>query len=92
MSATETRRHRHAAEAQGGSRRSCSAGARSSTTSSRGQLVMAIVRSPYARARITIDRHLGGAGGRGVLAVFTGADLRDDWASRCRAPGRSPRT
>ncbi len=46
-----------------------------------GQLVMAVVRSPYARARITsIDTEAARAAD-GVVAVFTGADLRDDWKS-----------
>ena len=46
-----------------------------------GQLVMAVVRSPYARARITsIDTEAARAAA-GVVAVFTGTDLRDDWKS-----------
>ncbi len=44
-----------------------------------GTLHMTIVRSPYAHARI---RSVGAAAARsseGVVAVLTGADLRDDW-------------
>ena len=40
---------------------------------------MAVVRSPYAHARITgIDAEAARAA-EGVVAVFTGAELRDDW-------------
>ena len=47
-----------------------------------GALHLAVVRSPYAHARITVDRHLGAAAAMpGVVAVYTGADLRDDWAA-----------
>jgi aerobic carbon-monoxide dehydrogenase large subunit len=44
-----------------------------------GQLVMAVVRSPYARARITSIDTAAARAADGVVAVFTGADLRDDW-------------
>ncbi len=44
-----------------------------------GQLVMAVVRSPYARARITSIDATAARAADGVVAVFTGADLRDDW-------------
>ncbi len=46
-----------------------------------GQLTMAIVRSPYARARITSIDTAAARAADGVVAVFTGADLRDDWKS-----------
>jgi aerobic carbon-monoxide dehydrogenase large subunit len=46
-----------------------------------GQLVMAVVRSPYARARIVSIDTAAASAAEGVLAVFTGADLRDDWKS-----------
>jgi carbon-monoxide dehydrogenase large subunit len=44
-----------------------------------GTLVMAVVRSPYAHARIvSIDTAAANAAA-GVVAVFTGTDLRDHW-------------
>ena len=46
-----------------------------------GQLVMAVVRSPYARARIISIDTAAARAADGVVAVFTGADLRDDWKS-----------
>ena len=46
-----------------------------------GQLVMAVVRSPYARARITSIDTAAARAADGVVAVFTGADLRDDWVN-----------
>ena len=46
-----------------------------------GQLVMAVVRSPYARARITSIDAAAARAAEGVVAVLTGADLRDDWKS-----------
>ena len=46
-----------------------------------GQLVMAVVRSPYARARITSIDTSAAKAAEGVVAVFTGADLREDWKS-----------
>ena len=44
-----------------------------------GQLVMAVVRSPYARARITSIDTTAARAAEGVVAVFTGTDLREDW-------------
>ena len=57
-----------------------------------GMVWMAVVRSPYAHARITsVD--LGAAReAEGVVAAFSGADLADQWAAGFRAPGPSPRT
>ena len=46
-----------------------------------GQLVMAVVRSPYARARISSIDTAAARAAEGVVAVFTGADLRDEWKS-----------
>lgn len=44
-----------------------------------GMVWMAVVRSPYAHARIVgIDLEAARAA-EGVVAVFSGADLRDDW-------------
>ncbi len=40
---------------------------------------MAVVRSPYAHARITSIDTAAAKAAEGVVAVFTGADLRDDW-------------
>src|SRR5437763_16886251 len=45
-----------------------------------GALHLAIVRSPYAHARIRSIDTSGAAGMPGVVAVFTGAQLRDEWA------------
>ena len=58
-----------------------------------GALHMAIVRSPYAHARITsIDVQRGaGAAGRG-RRLLRGRPRRRVGRARCRAPGRSPRT
>ena len=55
-------------------------------------LHLAIVRSPYAHARITGIDTAGRPAAPGVIAVFTGADIADEPGRRCRAPGRSPRT
>ncbi len=44
-----------------------------------GAVVMAVVRSPYAHARIGSIDTTAAATADGVVAVFTGADLRDDW-------------
>ena len=44
-----------------------------------GTVVMAVVRSPYAHARVASIDVGAAAGAAGVVAVFTGADLRDDW-------------
>ena len=44
-----------------------------------GTVVMAVVRSPYAHARITSIDTAAAEAAEGVVAVFTGADLRDDW-------------
>src|SRR5256885_4758402 len=45
-----------------------------------GALHMAVYRSPYAHARIRSIDTKGAAALPGVVAVFTGADLRDEWA------------
>ena len=44
-----------------------------------GTVVMAVVRSPYAHARIGSIDTAAARAAEGVVAVFTGADLRDDW-------------
>jgi carbon-monoxide dehydrogenase large subunit len=44
-----------------------------------GTLVMVVVRSPYAHARITSIKTTAAEASPGVVTVFTGADLRDDW-------------
>ncbi len=44
-----------------------------------GTVAMAVVRSPYAHARVASIDVGAAAGAAGVVAVFTGADLRDDW-------------
>ena len=45
-----------------------------------GALSVALARSPYAHARITRVDTSAAAGMPGVVAVYTGADLRDLWA------------
>ena len=42
---------------------------------------MAVVRSPYAHARISSIDTAAAKAADGVVAVFTGADLRDDWTA-----------
>ena len=44
-----------------------------------GALVMVVVRGPYAHARLTSIDTAAAKASPGVVAVFTGADLRDDW-------------
>ncbi len=44
-----------------------------------GTVVMVVVRSPYAHAKITLIDTAAAKAAEGVVAVFTGADLRDDW-------------
>ena len=44
-----------------------------------GTVVMAVVRSPYAHARIISIDTAAAEASNGVVGVFTGADLRDDW-------------
>jgi carbon-monoxide dehydrogenase large subunit len=44
-----------------------------------GTVVMVVVRSPYAHARITSIKTSAAEASPGVVTVFTGADLRDDW-------------
>ncbi len=46
-----------------------------------GALFLAVVRSPYAHARITSVDTSAAAGADGVVAVYTGADLADAWAA-----------
>jgi len=46
-----------------------------------GTLTMAVVRSPYAHAKITSIDTAAAKAADGVVAVFTGAELRDDWAA-----------
>ena len=45
-----------------------------------GTVSMAVVRSPYAHARINGVDVAAARKAEGVVAVFTGADLKDDWA------------
>ena len=76
MTAVERRRaaprHRHADAAQGGPRAAHRRGAASPTTSSSpARCTSRIVRSPYAHARITLDRHVGARSRMpGVVAVL----------------------
>ncbi len=44
-----------------------------------GTVVMVVVRSPYAHARIISIDTTAAKAAEGVVAVFTGSDLRDDW-------------
>ena len=44
-----------------------------------GTLAMVVVRSPYAHARIVSIDTAAARAAAGVVAVFTGPDLRDDW-------------
>ena len=44
-----------------------------------GTVHMAVVRSPYAHARITSVSIDAARAAEGVVAVFSGAELRDDW-------------
>jgi carbon-monoxide dehydrogenase large subunit len=44
-----------------------------------GSVALAIVRSPYAHARITKIDTAAARACEGVVAVLTGADLQDDW-------------
>ncbi len=44
-----------------------------------GTLAMMVVRSPYAHARIRSVDLSAARAAEGVVAVFSGADLRDDW-------------
>ncbi len=46
-----------------------------------GALFLAVVRSPYAHARITSIDTAAAAGAEGVVAVYSGADLADVWAA-----------
>ena len=46
-----------------------------------GTVWMAVVRSPYAHARITSVDVAGAREQEGVVAAFSGADLRDEWAA-----------
>ena len=46
-----------------------------------GALFLAVVRSPYAHARITTVDTSAAAGADGVVAVYTGTDLADAWAA-----------
>ena len=46
-----------------------------------GTLTMAVVRSPYAHAKISSIDTAAAKAAEGVVAVFTGAELRDDWAA-----------
>ena len=87
MTATETPppppRHRHPHGAPGGPAPLLTGEARyTDDLVIPGALHLAVLRSPYAHARITLDRHRRAARGLpGVVAVFTGADLADLWAS-----------
>ena len=44
-----------------------------------GTVVMVVVRSPYAHATIVAIDTAAATAAEGVVAVFTGVDLRDDW-------------
>ena len=44
-----------------------------------GTVVMVVVRSPYAHATIVSIDTAAATAAEGVVAVFTGVDLRDDW-------------
>jgi carbon-monoxide dehydrogenase large subunit len=44
-----------------------------------GTVAMVVVRSPYAHARIRALDTAAAKASEGVVAVFTGVDLRDDW-------------
>src|SRR5207248_9607799 len=44
-----------------------------------GTVYMAVVRSPYAHATIKSVDTTKAAAAEGVVAVFSGADLADDW-------------
>ncbi|MEP6892926.1 MAG: xanthine dehydrogenase family protein molybdopterin-binding subunit [Gaiellaceae bacterium] len=44
-----------------------------------GTLAMAVVRSPYAHARVTSVNADPARAAEGVVAVYTAADLQDDW-------------
>ena len=46
-----------------------------------GALHLAILRSPYAHARITGIDLSGALAAPGVVAAYTGADLQDQWAT-----------
>lgn len=47
--------------------------------SAAGMVWMALIRSPYAHARVTNVDVSAAREAEGVVAAFTGADLRDDW-------------
>ena len=54
-----------------------------------GTVVMAVVRSPYAHARITLDRHRGREGRRGRRRrLHRRRPARRLEGGACRAPGR----
>ena len=65
-----------------------------------GMLWMAVVRSPYAHAKITNVDLSKALSAEGVVAAFSGADLADEWAGSlpcawpvtgdCRIPQHSP--
>ena len=58
-----------------------------------GMIWMAVVRSPYAHARIKAVDVSQALAADGVVAAFSGQDLAEDMARpACPAPGRSPRT
>ena len=46
-----------------------------------GALFLAVVRSPYAHARVTAVDTTAAAAADGVVAVYTGADLAEAWAA-----------
>ena len=53
-----------------------------------GALHLAVLRSPYAHARITGIDVSAALEQPGVVAAYTGADLQDQWARPCPARGR----
>ena len=80
MSATETPSHRRRrSSARRTTRSSAAAGTFVDNIDLPGTVFMAVVRSPYAHARISVRSTRRPRGAEGVVAVFTGADLRDDW-------------
>ena len=86
MTVTEARRRRRCIgtpDAAPGGPAPCSPArpASPTTSTSRARCTSPCVRSPYAHARITVDRRVSAPLALpGVVAVYTGADLADAWA------------
>ena len=82
MSATETDRASSAPPSSARRTRRCSRGrghVRRQHDAAGDASCMVVVRSPYAHARITSVDVDAARAAEGVVAVFTGADLADDW-------------